>query len=171
MGLLTEDRKLDGLVLQLSVRKNMTIAAISSMSTGGWIHGAKELSRVRAMIERLRIRTPSPSHEISLLSGGNQQKVLFARWLLTAPKVLLLTEPTRGVDVGAKVEIYKIMAEAAEAGMAVLLLSTDVEEVEGVCDRAIVMRSGQVVGEFEGRDVTQERLLQAATGVGPEEAA
>ncbi len=171
LGLLTEDRKQDGLVLELSVGKNMTVAALASVSTAGWIRRRREQLRIRQMIERLRIRTPSPAHDVGLLSGGNQQKVLLARWLLTEPRVLLLTEPTRGVDVGAKAEVYKIIAEAAEQGMGVLILSTDVEEVSGICSRSIVLRRGQLVSELEGRGLTQEALLEAATGVHGQDAA
>ena len=169
LGFLSEDRKRDGVISELSVRRNATVAALESFATAGWLDRRQEASRARGMVERLRIATPSMSQKMSFLSGGNQQKVLLARWLMTEPEVLMLAEPTRGVDVGAKAEIYRIVDEVTDSGMGILILSTDAEEITTVCDRAVVLRRGTVVAELGRSQLTQQALLGAATGASEEE--
>lgn len=164
LGFLSEDRRRDGIVPLLSVRENATVAALESFAAAGWVSRDKELKNARSVLGRLRVQTPSLNQRVGLLSGGNQQKVLLARWLMTDPNLLLLAEPTRGVDVGAKAEIYRILDEVAEEGMGILILSTDAEEVALVCDRAVVLRRGRIVAEFDGVEITQQSLLSAATG-------
>jgi ribose transport system ATP-binding protein len=164
LGFVTADRKHDGLIGELSVRKNITIAALDAYARVGWLNRRAEGRGARSMVDRLRIRTPSLAQTVSLLSGGNQQKALLARWLMTNPRVLILAEPTRGVDVGAKAEIYKLIDEVTVEGVGVLVLSTDAEEITKICDRALVLRHGQVVEDLKRSAITQEALVGAATG-------
>jgi len=162
LGLLTEDRKGEGLVLQMSVSQNMTLPSLRDFSTLGWIRSRTELSRSREFVQRLSIRTPSLKHKVEFLSGGNQQKVLLARWLMKRLTVIILDEPTRGIDVGAKAEIHRLIDELAKEGLAVLVMTSEMPELLGVSDRILVMSGGRVTGEFDRNDATQEKILAAA---------
>jgi inositol transport system ATP-binding protein len=164
LALLTEDRKLTGIMGVLSVRDNMTVASLPRFSPGGFLRMRqmdKECNRQR---EALAIKTPSIHQLIKLLSGGNQQKVLVSRWLLTAPEILMIDEPTRGVDVGAKAEIHRLMSQLAGQGKAILMVSSEMPEILGMSDRVLVMHAGRLTGEFPRAEATQERIMQAATG-------
>jgi inositol transport system ATP-binding protein len=162
---LTEDRKLTGLYLNASVRDNMSIANLLRYLVGPFVSFRKIAEDCERMRERLRIKTPSLQQTVKNLSGGNQQKVLLSRWLLTQPEILILDEPTRGIDVGAKAEIYRLMVELAQAGKAIIMISSELPEILGMCDRIMVMHEGDKVGELLRGDATQEKILQLATGM------
>jgi inositol transport system ATP-binding protein len=165
MALLTEDRKLTGLYLNASVRENMFIANINRYMLGPLIHFSKIAKDCERMRGLMRIKTPSLMEIIKNLSGGNQQKVLISRWLLTEPDLLILDEPTRGIDVGAKSEIYRLMTEFVRSGKAIIMISSELPEVLGMSDRIMVMHEGDKVGELSRAEATQEKILQMATGM------
>ncbi|NGN67410.1 sugar ABC transporter ATP-binding protein [Streptomyces sp. A7024] len=170
ISLLPEDRKSEGIVPGLSVRENIALAALPQMSRFGLVSEAAIDKVVETFMKRLQIKASGPHQKVGELSGGNQQKVLLARWLAMQPKVLLLDEPTRGIDVGAKAEVQKLIDELAEDGLGVLLISSDVEELIEGSDRVVVLRDGAVVGELTGDDVTEDRLLQAIAAAAEEAA-
>ncbi len=167
MGLLTEDRKLTGIMGALSVRDNMTIANLNRFSPGGILRKGQMEVACRSQREALAIKTPSLSQLIKNLSGGNQQKVLVSRWLLTLPDVLMIDEPTRGIDVGAKAEIHRLMSGLAKEGKAILMVSSEMPEILGMSDRVLVMAGGRITAEFSREEATQEKVLEAATLVAP----
>ncbi|MGP3931763.1 sugar ABC transporter ATP-binding protein [Nonomuraea sp. KM88] len=159
VSLLPEDRKAEGIIPTLSVRENIALAALPSLGRGGVVSDVKIDRVVEIFMRRLRIKAASPHQLVSELSGGNQQKVLLARWLAVRPKVLLLDEPTRGIDVGAKAEVQALIDELAGEGLGVLLISSDLEELVEGADRILVLRDGAVAGELSGDDVTEERIM------------
>ncbi|SCX97793.1 ribose ABC transporter ATP-binding protein RbsA [Desulfoluna spongiiphila] len=162
---ISEDRKADGLVAMLSVKENMTLAALQTFcSTTGRLRHTAERRAVDGFIARFAIKTPGQGQAIGNLSGGNQQKVAIAKGLMTRPKVLILDEPTRGVDVGAKKEIYQLINTFKEEGMSIILVSSEMPEILGMSDRIIVMHEGRVTGEFPAEDATQEKLMACAVG-------
>ncbi|MEU3661898.1 sugar ABC transporter ATP-binding protein [Streptomyces sp. NPDC032940] len=167
VSLLPEDRKSEGIVPGLSVRENIALAALPRLSRFGLVSEARVDSIVDTFVERLRIKASSPHQKAGELSGGNQQKVLLARWLAMNPKVLLLDEPTRGIDVGAKAEVQKLVDELAVDGLGVLLISSDLEELIEGSDRVVVLKDGAVVGELTGDDVTEDKLMRAIAGGDP----
>ncbi|MFF2900716.1 sugar ABC transporter ATP-binding protein [Streptomyces sp. NPDC057966] len=174
ISLLPEDRKAEGIVPGLSVRENIVLAAMPRLSRFGVVSRRKQDRVVDIFMRRLRIKASSPEQPVGELSGGNQQKVLLARWLCLEPKVLLLDEPTRGIDVGAKAEVQSLIDDLAREGLAVLLISSDIEELIEGADRIVVLRGGSVAGELEGDAVTESHLLEvladhspAATGKAP----
>jgi ABC-type sugar transport system ATPase subunit len=159
-----EDRKAQGLFLKQSVRYNAAAVLLQFLSRLSFINFRAIHQVVRQLVERLSVRTPSLNQQVRNLSGGNQQKVVIARWLALNPKVLILDEPTRGVDVGAKAEIHALMSELAAQGMAILMISSELPEILGVSDRILVMREGRIVAEFNREEATQDLIMQAATG-------
>ncbi len=162
---ISEDRKGDGLVLELSVRENMSLCALPIfVGHGGYIRRADERQAVGDFIRLFNIKTPTQEQLIKNLSGGNQQKVAIAKGLMTKPKVLILDEPTRGVDVGAKKEIYQLINQFKQEGMSIILVSSEMPEVLGMSDRILVMHEGRISAEFASRDANQERLMAAAIG-------
>lgn len=162
---ISEDRKGDGLVLELSVRENMSLCALPIfVGGGGYIRRANERQAVGDFIRLFNIKTPTQEQLIKNLSGGNQQKVAIAKGLMTKPKVLILDEPTRGVDVGAKKEIYQLINQFKQEGMSIILVSSEMPEVLGMSDRILVMHEGRISAEFASRDANQERLMAAAIG-------
>ncbi|WP_349922306.1 ribose ABC transporter ATP-binding protein RbsA [Aeromonas veronii] len=161
---ISEDRKGDGLVLELSVRENMSLCALDEFNKGGKIDGKAERQAVADYVRLFNIKTPSSEQLIKLLSGGNQQKVAIAKGLLTRPKVLILDEPTRGVDVGAKKEIYQLINQFKKEGMSIILVSSEMPEVLGMSDRILVMHEGRISAEFNTQDANQEKLMAAAVG-------
>ncbi|ELI6417558.1 TPA: ribose ABC transporter ATP-binding protein RbsA [Aeromonas salmonicida subsp. salmonicida] len=161
---ISEDRKGDGLVLELSVRENMSLCALDEFIRGGKIDGKAERQAVSDYVRLFNIKTPSQDQLIKLLSGGNQQKVAIAKGLLTKPKVLILDEPTRGVDVGAKKEIYQLINQFKQEGMSIILVSSEMPEVLGMSDRIMVMHEGRISAEFMSADANQEKLMAAAVG-------
>jgi ribose transport system ATP-binding protein len=166
---LTEDRKAQGLFLDMTVSENINLAVIGrDARPGGWLDRARARARALGAIKALSIRVSGPEAQVGALSGGNQQKVLLSRLLETQPKVLILDEPTRGVDVGAKSEIYRIIDELAQGGAAVLVISSELPEIVGIADRVVVMREGETVGEVGGDTgvaITEENIMALATGV------
>ena len=169
MAMVPEDRKLSGVVLSMSVLDNGTLPRLSAFSIGGWLKGKARTNQVSEVMKSVRLRSRNLSQEVGTLSGGNQQKVVLARWLTGTVNVLLLDEPTRGVDVGARSEIYRIITEFAAQGMAVLMASSDMPEVVGLSHRAFVMRGGRLVGELD-RDAldhpeVQESVFRLATAL------
>lgn len=160
--LVPEDRQAQGLITQRSIKENVTLGQLKGLRRGRIINGAAEARVVRDLADRLRIKTPSIDAEVNTLSGGNQQKVVLARAIARRPSVLLLDEPTRGVDVGAKAEIYELIRDLAAGGTAVLLISSELPELLTLSDRIIVMRSGQISGELTAEDATEEGLLRLA---------
>ncbi|MEU5525109.1 sugar ABC transporter ATP-binding protein [Streptomyces sp. NPDC047860] len=168
ISLLPEDRKSEGIVPGLSVRENIALAVLPRLSRFGLVSEARVDSIVDTFIERLRIKASSPQQKVGELSGGNQQKVLLARWLAMNPKVLLLDEPTRGIDVGAKAEVQKLVDELAADGLGVLLISSDLEELIEGSDRVVVLKDGAVVGELTGDEVTEDKLMRTIAGHAPD---
>ncbi len=164
VALVPEDRKLQGLFLEMAVRENLSIAALQRDQRFGFVATGREADLCGDMIERLRIDTPSGEQPVGLLSGGNQQKVVLGRWLSLGPRVLLLDEPTRGIDVGARHEIYRLMHELAARGVAILFASSEMEEILTVPDRVLVMHEGRIAGELAGVDLSEEAVMQLATG-------
>ena len=164
IGLVTEDRKRQGLVLSLSVRENISLPLLESLSRFGGVDAPREREMASRYAADLRIRTPSIEQATLTLSGGNQQKVVLAKWLACQVDVLILDEPTRGIDVGAKQEIYALMERLSAEGVGIVLISSELPEIVGLCDRVLVMRGGAVVGTFE-RGVSQEEILSCAVGV------
>jgi ribose transport system ATP-binding protein len=168
MALVPEDRKAAGAVLGMSVLDNASLPRLESFNVAGWLRGKSRSRTVEEAMSSVRLRSRGLAQEVGTLSGGNQQKVVLARWLTGPVDVLLLDEPTRGVDVGARSEIYRIITDLAASGMAVVMASSDMPEVLGLSHRALVMRNGAVVGELSreelGRPDAQERIFHLATG-------
>ncbi|MBB5868004.1 ribose transport system ATP-binding protein [Allocatelliglobosispora scoriae] len=161
MALLPEDRKAEGIIPDLSVRENIVLAAMPRLSRLGIVSRRRQDELVATFVKRLRIKASSPEQKVSELSGGNQQKVLLARWLCLNPRLLLLDEPTRGIDVGAKAEVQGLIDELAQAGLAVVLISSDLEELVEGADRVVVLRAGAVTGELTGDEVTEHHIMTA----------
>lgn len=164
IGLVTEDRKAQGLVLGMAVRENMTLANLSELTSIGFIDRKKERDVSEKYTRDLAVKTPTIEQEVQNLSGGNQQKVVLAKWLFTDSKVLIFDEPTRGIDVGAKTEIYQLMNRLAASGAAVIMISSELPEVLGMSDRILVMHEGRVAGELAREEATQEKIMHLATG-------
>lgn len=162
IGFSPEDRKREALVLLRSVRDNVTLVILSALSRLRFVNRGEEQSIVNNLVERLRVKTPGIQQEVGKLSGGNQQKVVLARWLARKPDVLILDEPTRGVDVGAKAEIYRLIDEMAAQGMGVIFISSELPEVLGVTDRIMVMQNGRITGEMPTSEATEEAVLRLA---------
>jgi ribose transport system ATP-binding protein len=161
IGLVPEDRKLQGLVLKMAITPNVTLASLDRLSTAGVLTAAREQAVAAEYIDTLRIRCAGPGQPVEELSGGNQQKVVLARWLDTRPRVLILDEPTKGVDIAAKAEIHSIVRELARSGTAVILISSELDEIQQMADRILVFRAGRIRGEFTSASDAQ--LLSAAT--------
>ena len=159
LGLVPEDRKLHGLILPFSVKENVCLVNMSKIIRGGIVKGKLEKEHAQEYVKKLRIVTPSVDFEVGSLSGGNQQKVVISKWLLQDSDVFFLDEPTRGVDVGAKVEIYKIINSLVEKGKTVVMISSELPEILGMCDRIIVMQEGKLVGELTREEATQEKII------------
>ncbi|MDF2681600.1 MAG: rbsA [Brevibacillus sp.] len=164
IALVTEDRKEEGLVLSLSVRENISLPNLEKVSSLGVMKPSQEQLLSNDAISRLFIKTAGGEQIVGSLSGGNQQKVVIGKWLATKPKILILDEPTRGVDIGAKKEIYDIMNRLAQDGVAIVMISSELPEVLGMSDRVLVMHEGRITGEFTREQATQELIMHAATG-------
>ncbi|MEZ0071976.1 sugar ABC transporter ATP-binding protein [Planotetraspora sp. GP83] len=162
IGYAPEERKAQALFLSRSVRDNTTLAVLDRLRRFRFVRRSEERRVAQEYVERLRVRTPSIEHEVRKLSGGNQQKVVLARWLARRPKVLILDEPTRGIDVGAKAEIYHIIADLARTGVAILVISSELPEVLGLADRIVVMQNGRVTGELTRETASEEAVLALA---------
>jgi ribose transport system ATP-binding protein len=151
------------LLLQQTVAFNVTIGRLADVAPGGVVRSVRERHAVERHIKRLAIRTRGPGAAVRNLSGGNQQKVIFARWLHAECRILLVDEPTRGVDVGAKREIYALLGDLATRGVAIVMVSSELPEILGVCDRVVVMREGRITAELPRSEATEERIMLHAT--------
>lgn len=166
LGLVPEDRKEQGLVIDFAVEPNVSLASLKANAAMGiWIDRQREQVDAAEGIKDLRIKTPSADQIVRYLSGGNQQKVVLSKWLAMNPNLLLLDEPTRGIDIGAKEEIYRLMESLAESGMAILFVSSEMEEVISLSDRVLVMHEGSLTGQLSGDDINEESIMNLATGV------
>jgi ribose transport system ATP-binding protein len=164
IGLLTEDRNKYGLIMQMNVRENISLSNMREVLKGFFVNRPKENAVAQKYSNDLRIKTPSIDQEVEALSGGNRQKVVLARWLFTQSKVLIFDEPTAGIDVGVKFEIYNLIINLAERGISVLVISSELPELLGICTRIAVMHEGQLMGVLEKSEATQERIMTLATG-------
>jgi D-xylose transport system ATP-binding protein len=164
IALVTEDRKRLGLVLGMDVKKNTTLASLMSVSRLGVLNDNEEFQESNKYKEKLKTKTASLETTVGSLSGGNQQKVVLAKWLMSKPQILILDEPTRGIDVGAKYEIYHLMNQLVEEGVAIIMISSELPEILGMSDRILVMNEGSFVKEFSRDEATQENIMLAATG-------
>ncbi len=165
IALVPEDRKTEGLMLPMSIADNLAIASLDAISTGPFVDRAKERAAVERGIARLQIKINARSDAVSTLSGGNQQKVVIAKWLMTEPRIILLNDPTRGIDVGTKQELYRLMRELADQGAAILFYSTDYDELIGCCDRVAIMYDGRIVRELEGSELTETNIIASALNI------
>ncbi|GLI06691.1 ribose import ATP-binding protein RbsA [Paenibacillus tyrfis] len=166
IALVTEDRKDEGLLLNLSVKDNISLPNLKDVSSFGFVSRSKETGISDRLISQLLIKTPNGEQKVGSLSGGNQQKVVIGKWLETNPQVFILDEPTRGVDIGAKKEIYDLMNQLVSRGVAILMISSELPEVLGMSDRILVMHEGRIAGEFARGEATQEKIMHCATGGG-----
>lgn len=164
IGFVTEDRKRYGLVLEKSIQENVTLASLKEISKHFLLDKIKEIFIAKNLIDSLHIKTQSPTSIVATLSGGNQQKVVLAKWLLTKPKILFLDEPTRGIDVAAKQEFYLQIDQLAKQGLAIVLVSSELPEILGLSDRILVMHEGKLTAEFDREQATPEKIMMAATG-------
>jgi ABC-type sugar transport system ATPase subunit len=166
VGLVTEDRKRLGLFSQMTVGENITMCMLAEAARAGLINRRRETKMAGDIVSQLDVRTASVHSPITTLSGGNQQKTIIGRWLLTKPKVLLLDDPTRGVDVGAKAELYRLMDRLCRDGLGILVTSSELPELLTVCDRILVLCEGRLTGEFLRAEATEQRIMEAATNRG-----
>jgi ribose transport system ATP-binding protein len=165
MALIPEDRKVEGLMLPMSVRDNLTLASLAKFRSGFGIDAAREGEAVEALVERLQIKAPDVSAPVATLSGGNQQKVVLAKWLMTEPGIILLNDPTRGIDVGTKQEIYRLLRSLAAEGRTIVFYSTDYAELIGCCDRVLVLYGGRITMELKGEECTEHSLIAGALNI------
>lgn len=165
IAMLSEDRKRYGIIPVRSVMENASISSLERIIYGGFYHAAVERKIVGEYFKKMHVKTPSLDTAIQSLSGGNQQKVLLAKWMIKDPEILVLDEPTRGIDVGAKYEIYKLMTELVRTGKGVIMVSSELPELIGMCDRIYVMNKGRITGELQRKDFSQETIMKYATGI------
>jgi ribose transport system ATP-binding protein len=165
IALVPEDRKTEGLMLPMSINDNLAIASLGNLLSGPFVDQGKERRAVDAGIARLSIRVGNKTDAVSTLSGGNQQKVVIAKWLMTEPRIILLNDPTRGIDVGTKQELYRLMRELADQGAAILFYSTDYDELIGCCDRVAIMYDGRIVRELAGADLNETNIIATSLNI------
>jgi ribose transport system ATP-binding protein len=164
LALVPEDRKKQGVILEMAVRENISLASLRRDQRHGFLNRSREADISAEMMGSLRIKAPNDRQIVQFLSGGNQQKVVLGKWLAMRPRVLLMDEPTRGIDVGAKQEIYKLMEELARQGVAILFVSSEMEEILGMSDRVLVMHEGCLAGELARGELSEEAVMHLATG-------
>jgi inositol transport system ATP-binding protein len=162
--LATEDRRRYGFIPVRSIKENITLASLRRFSLLGFIKKKEEKKQAQFYFDRLRIKAGSINTWLFTLSGGNQQKVVLAKWMLAGPKVFIMDEPTRGIDVGAKYEIYKIIQEMIEAGISVVMISSELPELIGMCRHIYVVAGGRIAGELSGDEISETRIMALATG-------
>ncbi|MCL5070158.1 MAG: ATP-binding cassette domain-containing protein, partial [Actinobacteria bacterium] len=162
IGLVPLDRKAEGLALALGVKENITLANIEDLGRGLLINRALESKKAKMWVNEMGIKTPNLDQQVNSLSGGNQQKVVLAKWLESGSKIIILNEPTRGIDVGAKIEIYKLMQDLCEKGAAVIMISSELPEILSIADRILVMSKGRFSAQYLKKEATEEKLLQSA---------
>jgi len=166
MALIPEDRKTEGLMLPMSVRDNISLASIAQLTRGLTVDRAAETRRIDSMIRQLAIKVDDIDSAVATLSGGNQQKVVIAKWLMTEARIILLNDPTRGIDVGTKQEMYQLLRKLADAGAAILLYSTDYDELVGCCDRVAILYQGRILRELRGAEITEHNIVATALNLG-----
>jgi len=164
IALVPEDRKQHGLILEMAVRENISLPSLRRTQLAGFMNFSAERDLSRRTIDDLNVRTPTDGQFCQFLSGGNQQKVVVGKWLATKPKILLLDEPTRGIDIGAKQEVYKLMEQLAASGVAILFVSSEMEEILRLSDRTLVMHEGRLTGELPRSALNEESIMHLATG-------
>ena len=164
LGFVPEDRRQQGLVMDLSIARNVSLTRLRALSRGGLIRSSAENSLAEEWAARLQLKFHRLSDSVGTLSGGNQQKVVLGKWLATGPKVLIVDEPTRGIDVGTKAEVHRLMSELAGQGVAVLMISSELPEVLGMADRVLVMHEGRLTGELSRAEADEESVIRLATG-------
>jgi ribose transport system ATP-binding protein len=162
MALIPEDRKTEGLMLPMSVADNLGMAAMSNLTSGIFVDRAKERAAIQRMVDKLKIKVGDVGNPVATLSGGNQQKVVIAKWLMTEPRIILLNDPTRGIDVGTKQELYQLLRDLAGAGASILFYTTDYDELIGCCDRVLILYDGRVVRELVGEAITEKAIVAAS---------
>jgi len=155
----------------MSVADNLVVSSLGQLSDGPVIDRGRETEAVRDAIESLRIKVGNPADAVSTLSGGNQQKVVIAKWLMTRPRIILLSDPTRGIDVGTKQELYRLLRDLADKGNAILFYSTDYDELIGCCDRVFILYDGKVVRELDGEAITETNIVASSLNISPSEVA
>ena len=160
-----EDRGIQGLVRPMRLSENISMAALKDLSNGPFLNRSSEKDLALESVGKFGIRTSGIEQIVSKLSGGNQQKIVLAKWLATKPRILIMDEPTRGIDVGAKAEIHRLMSELAQTGLAVIMISSELPEILGMSDRILVMREGKIAAEFTRHDATQEKIARAMTSM------
>jgi rhamnose transport system ATP-binding protein len=165
IGFVPEDRRQQGLVLEASIERNAALASLKRLSRFGFLRSAAERSLARDWAVKLQLKFAKLTDPVGVLSGGNQQKVVLAKWLSRQPTVLIVDEPTRGIDVGTKAEVHRLLSELAGQGVAILMISSELPEVLGMADRVLVVREGRTVAEFDRAEADEERIVLAATGV------
>jgi ribose transport system ATP-binding protein len=165
LALVPEDRKQQGVILEMAVSENLSLASMRRDQRRGFFDRRRAAVISEEMIRSLQIKTPHERQPVQFLSGGNQQKVALGKWLALRPRVLLLDEPTRGIDIGAKREIYLLMEELARQGVAILFVSSEMEEIIGMADRVLVMHEGRIAGELARSELTEESVMHLATGM------
>ena len=166
MALIPEDRKTEGLMLPMSVRDNISLASIAQLTHGLTVDRAAETQRIADMVRQLAIKVDDIDSPVATLSCGNQQKVVIAKWLMTEARIILLNDPTRGIDVGTKQEIYQLLRQLADAGAAILLYSTDYDELIGCCDRVAILYQGRILRELRGAEITEHNIVASALNLG-----
>ncbi|HWL69566.1 MAG TPA: sugar ABC transporter ATP-binding protein [Geminicoccus sp.] len=166
MALIPEDRKTEGLMLPMSIADNLGMAAMDSLTTGVFVDPAKERAAIQRMVEKLKIKVGDVGNPVATLSGGNQQKVVIAKWLLTEPRIILLNDPTRGIDVGTKQELYQLLRDLADAGASILFYTTDYDELIGCCDRVLILYDGRIVRELQGDEIDEKAIVAASLNLG-----
>jgi rhamnose transport system ATP-binding protein len=149
----------------MSISQNATMAVLPELTPGGFLRPRRELALARRFMEQLRVKATSPAQVVSSLSGGNQQKVVLSKWLAAEPRILILDEPTHGVDVGTKADVHRTISHLASQGLTILMISSELPEVLGMSDRILVMREGRLVAELSRAEASQERIIEAAAGV------
>jgi ribose transport system ATP-binding protein len=165
MALIPEDRKTEGLLLPMTIAENLSLAALPRLSRGGIVDAGAEAAAVQSMVRKLRIKIGDAGDTVGTLSGGNQQKVVIGKWLMTEPKVILLNDPTRGIDVGTKQELYQLLRELADGGASILLYSTDYDELIGCCDKVLILYDGRIVRTLEGGEITEVNIVASSLNI------
>jgi ribose transport system ATP-binding protein len=171
MALIPEDRKTEGLMLPMSIAENLSMAALGGLASGPIIDRGRESAAVQAMVEKLRIKIGSVDDPVATLSGGNQQKVVIGKWLMTGPRIILLNDPTRGIDVGTKQELYQLLRDLAAEGAAILFYTTDYDELIGCCDRVLILYDGGITNVLEGEAINETNIVASALNISTEKAA
>ena len=165
VGYVTHDRRGEGLIFTQSLRRNCAVASLGRRSHEGIVDGARERQAVRQSIDQMQIKASSMEQMVSGLSGGNQQKVMLSRWLMTGPRVLIIDEPTKGVDVGARMSVYRIIDQLTRQGIGIIMLTSDMMELIGLSDRVLVFYEGRVSGEMDRGEATEEKIMHAASAM------